>query len=96
MLSPAQEQIKRITGKVETLLDKMQQLKEENERLKADLAKRAEAEQALMEKSRQMEEQVNELKANPGQMDDASRKAFEKQLNHYIREIDRCIALLGQ
>ena len=43
-----------------------------------------------------MEEQVNLLKASSGQMDEPSKKAFEKQLNHYIREIDRCIAMLSQ
>jgi hypothetical protein len=39
---------------------------------------------------------VNVLKVSTGQMDEASKKAFEKQLNHYIREIDRCIAMLSQ
>jgi hypothetical protein len=50
----------------------------------------------LKGKVSQMEEQVNLLKASSGQMDETSKKAFEKQLNHYIREIDRCIAMLSQ
>jgi hypothetical protein len=29
-------------------------------------------------------------------MDENGRKELQKQLNHYIREIDRCISLLGE
>jgi hypothetical protein len=35
------------------------------------------------------------LKASSGETDEQSRKEMERKLNLYIREIDRCIALLG-
>ena len=53
-------------------------------------------EKELKDKVVLMDEQVSLLKASSGKMDEASRKAFEKQLNHYIKEIDRCIAMLSQ
>jgi ABC-type iron transport system FetAB ATPase subunit len=90
------EQIERIRLKIQALLKKQQSLEKENEKLKAEIDRRSGIEQELKGKVSQMEEQVNLLKASSGQMDEPSKKAFEKQLNHYIREIDRCIAMLSQ
>jgi ABC-type iron transport system FetAB ATPase subunit len=90
------EQIERIRLKIQALLKKQQSLEKENEKLKAEIHRRSGIELELKGKVSQMEEQVNLLKASSGQMDETSKKAFEKQLNHYIREIDRCIAMLSQ
>jgi ABC-type iron transport system FetAB ATPase subunit len=90
------EQIERIRLKIQALLKKQQSLEKENEKLKAEIDRRSGIELELKGKVSQMEEQVNLLKASSGQMDETSKKAFEKQLNHYIREIDRCIAMLSQ
>jgi peptidoglycan hydrolase CwlO-like protein len=95
MTSPT-EQIERIRLKIQAILKKQQTLEKENEKLKTDIERRLYLEKELKEKVGQLEEQTSLLKASSGQMDDASRKAFEKQLNHYIREIDRCIAMLSQ
>ncbi len=90
------EQIERIRLKIQGLLKKQQSLEKENEKLKAELDRRTGIELELKGKVSQLEEQVNLLKASTGQMDETSKKAFEKQLNHYIKEIDRCIAMLSQ
>jgi len=95
MTSPT-EQIERIRLKIQAILKKQQTLEKENEKLKIDIERRLSLEKELKQKVGQLEEQTSLLKASSGQMDDASRKAFEKQLNHYIREIDRCIAMLSQ
>ena len=71
-------------------------LQKENEKLRAEITRKAGIEQEMKEKTLQMEAQINILKASTGQMDEASKKAFEKQINHYIREIDRCISMLSQ
>jgi hypothetical protein len=90
------EQIERIRLKTQAILKKQQALEKENEKLKGEIERRLAVEKELKEKVGQLEEQTSVLKASAGQMDDASRKAFEKQLNHYIKEIDRCIAMLSQ
>jgi hypothetical protein len=90
------EQIERIRLKVQSLLKKQVSLEKENEKLRTELERRATVEKELKEKVGQLEEQVNLVKASSGQMDEPSKKAFEKQLNHYIKEIDRCIAMLSQ
>ena len=95
-MTTTNEQIDRIKTKVQALLKKQQTLEKENEKLRAELERRTDLEKELKDRVISMEEQVNLLKASSGKMDDASRKAFEKQLNHYIREIDRCIAMLSE
>ena len=90
------EHIERIRLKLQSLLKDHHALQKENEKLRSEISRKAGIELEMKEKTKQLEEQVNILKASTGQMDEASKKAFEKQLNHYIREIDRCIAMLSQ
>ena len=90
------DQIERIRQKVQGLLRKQSTLEKENEKLRAELDRRSAVEAELKQKVSQLEEQVNVGKLSSGKMDDASRKAFEKQLNQYIKEIDRCIAMLSE
>jgi regulator of replication initiation timing len=95
-MTTTNEQIERIKAKIQAVLKKQQLLEKENEKLKAELDRRTGIEHELKDKVVQMEEQVSLLKASSGKLDEASKKAFEKQLNHYIKEIDRCIAMLSQ
>jgi regulator of replication initiation timing len=90
------DQIEHIRQKVQGLLRKQSTLEKENEKLRAELDRRSAVEAELKQKVSQLEEQVNVGKLSSGKMDDASRKAFEKQLNQYIKEIDRCIAMLSE
>ena len=90
------EQIDRIRTKVQALVKKQQVLEKENEKLKSELDRKQGLELELKEKVGQLEEQLNLAKVSGGQMDEVSKIAFEKQLNQYIKEIDRCIAMLSQ
>jgi predicted nuclease with TOPRIM domain len=90
------EQIDRIRTKVQALVKKQKVLEKENEKLKSELDRKQGLELELKEKVGQLEEQLNLAKVSGGQMDEVSKKAFEKQLNQYIKEIDRCIAMLSQ
>ena len=90
------EHIERIRTKLQALLKDHQALQKENEKLRSEIGRKALIEQEMKEKTQQLEQQVNILKASSGQMDEASKKVFEKQLNHYIKEIDRCITMLSQ
>lgn len=90
------EQIERIKTRVQGLVKKHHALELEHDKLKSELERKSGIEKELKEKVARMEEQLNLARAAGGQMDDTSKKAFEKQLNHYIKEIDRCIAMLSQ
>ena len=44
----------------------------------------------------ELRQQVSILKASAGNMSEADKKEFEKRINSYLKEIDKCIALLGE
>jgi hypothetical protein len=43
-----------------------------------------------------LQEKVTILKAAAGKMNEADKKAFEKNISQYIREIDKCIGILSE
>jgi DNA-binding ferritin-like protein len=93
---PTAEHIAKIGAKVARLIKAYRSVIKENERLKEDLEKKTAAETKLREQTKLMEQQLNMLKATSGQLDEQAKKDLQKQLNHYIKEIDRCISMLGE
>ena len=90
------EQLKRVHEKILLLLKQYQVLQKENERLKDDLKKtnlRCENISCEADKYRQQTE-VQRLTGRG--MEEADKKMLEKRLNKYVREIDKCIALLQE
>lgn len=89
------ENIKRINDKLQQLLKNHQLLQKDNERQ----TKRIKELQENLEKDRNqlsiLEEKVSILKAATGKMNDKDKKAFEKNINQYIKEIDKCIGVLS-
>jgi hypothetical protein len=82
--------------KIGLLLKQHLALQKENERLRDDLKKmlkRCEDLSREAEKSRQQAE-VSMLSGRG--LDDSDKKMLEKRLNLYVREIDKCIALLQE
>ncbi len=58
---------------------------------------------ALKEKAEQQEsiaaslqQQVDVLKYSSGKMEEGEKALFEKRINTYLKEIERCIALLSK
>ncbi|MDX2048135.1 MAG: hypothetical protein SFU87_15200 [Chitinophagaceae bacterium] len=88
--------IKRISDKLQQLVKSHGSLQKENEKLKTELGKKQDTEQQLKERASLLEQQLGIIKASSGQLDEASKKDLEKQLNHYVKEIDRCIAILSE
>lgn len=92
----AHEHLERIRNKMQVLIKQYQSIEKENEKLKADIEKKHALEQELKERTLVLEQQLNIVKASSGQLDEASKKDLEKQLNLYIKEIDRCITMLNE
>lgn len=90
------EQLEIVLQKVNRLIRQYKALEKENERIRQEMEKKTEVESVLKEQTLQLEQQLNLIRATGGKGDEKSRKELEKQLNHYIREIDRCISILGQ
>ena len=87
--------IKSVTEKLQQLLKKHVSLKKENENLKEEVKKLLEKEENYKTTLHKLDEKVDILKASSGQMTEADQKDFEKRINQYIKEIDKCIGLLS-
>jgi hypothetical protein len=88
-------QIKSIQDKLQQLLRQQAVLHKENQRLKKDLEKATginEEKQALVQA---LQQQMDVLKLGSGTMDEAEKNALGKRIDVYLKEIDKCLALLN-
>ena len=88
-------QIKRIQEKLQQLIRKHDEVVKENQRLKKDLEKTTGQFSQHLQTIETLKQQVAVLKLSSGNWDEQDKKEFEKRINQYIREIDKCIALLS-
>lgn len=95
-MSTTEQHLKRIQEKLQILLKQYAALQKENSRLIEEL-KNANQKTSVQQKNvEELKQQVSVLKLNTGEMSEADKKEFEKRINNYLKEIDRCIALLGE
>jgi septal ring factor EnvC (AmiA/AmiB activator) len=90
-----EDQIKRIQDKLQRLLKQQQVLSRENEELKEQLSVYKNESVDNRNTIDELKQQVSILKVNAAEMTDIDKREFEKRLNYYIKEIDRCIAMLS-
>lgn len=95
-LADLDQHIKRLNDKLHQLIKRYAVLQKENNKLKNDL-------NALKLKEKEQEEQLelfalrnDVLKASKGEMKEDEKKGFEKKINQYLKEVDKCIALLNE
>ena len=95
-MSANEDQLKRIQDKLQQLVKQYAAIKKDNQSLKTRLDK-ANTQLATQTGSMDaMKQQADVLRLNAGKLKDTEKKEFEKRINNYIREIDKCIALLGE
>lgn len=90
------QQFNSIHDKIQLLLKQMGRLQKENERLKEQLQEAALKESNALQQADELRQQLAILKFAAGNMSEQEKKDFEKKINQYIREIDKCIAYLSQ
>ena len=90
------QQFNTINDKLQQLLKQQARLKKENERLRTELEVCKEKEEVYQQKIDELAQQIVILKLGAGDMNEKDKKEFEKKINQYIKEIDKCIAFLGQ
>jgi len=95
IISSTEQHLKRIQDKLQQLLKQHSFLQKENNRLKEELETTKEQTLIQQQNISNLKQQVEVLKLNAGEMGEADKKEFEKRINAYIKEIDKCIALLG-
>jgi hypothetical protein len=85
-----------LNEKLQLLLKQYSRLQRENERLKEDLQQSKIKEGETHRQLEELQQQVSILKVSSGDMNEKDKKEFEKKINQYIREIDKCISFLSQ
>ncbi len=95
-MSDLEKNIKRINDKLQLLLRDYQQLQKDNQRQTILIEELTKTKEKSSQQIKTLQEQVGILKAATGQMNDADKKAFEKHINQYIKEIDKCIGILSE
>jgi len=95
-MSSGEEQIKRIYDKLQQLLKQHASLQKENQLLREELEIVQKQVSQYQETAEALKQQVSILQLGSGQMSEEDKKDFEKKLNTYIKEIDRCIAMLSE
>ncbi len=94
-MSNIEAHIKSVNDKLQQLLKKHIALKKENELLNEELGKSKLKEEEYKLSLHDLDQKVNILKAASGEMTEKDQKEFEKRINQYIKEIDKCIGLLS-
>lgn len=96
MVNTLEENIERINKKFQQLLKQYQLLQKENVQQAGLIQQLNTAAQADAEKINALQQQAMILKAAAVQMDETDKKAFEKTISQYLKQIDKCINLLSE
>ena len=95
-MNPLEQHIQRINEKLQQLLKQYRAAQKENEKLKKELSDIRGQHTERSKQIEELEQKVSILKTATSNMNEADKKDLEKRLNHYIKEIDRCITMLGE
>lgn len=95
-MSDLEKQLKRIQDKMQQVLKQHAALQKENLRLKEEIEKNKNQSLLKQKNIDDLKQQVEVLKITSGEWDENDKKEFERRINSYLKEIDRCIALLSE
>lgn len=91
-----EQQLKRIQDKLQHLLKQYQLLHKENEKVLIENTVLKENLKRANTQKDALEQRVAALKLANGNISENEKKELEKRMNGYLREIDRCIAMLEE
>ena len=90
------QQLRQVNEKLQQLLKQQQAVQRENSTLKATIKELRNNIQLKDQRLEEFDQQKMVKQINNGNLGDSEKKELEKKLNQYIREIDRCIAMLNE
>ena len=88
-------QIKSIQDKLQQLLKQQALLQKENQKLKKELEKSIFVSDEKERSLQVIRQQVDVLKLGAGNLNNAEKNALGKRIDVYLKEIDKCLALLN-
>ncbi|MDD2793203.1 MAG: hypothetical protein PHD73_08485 [Sediminibacterium sp.] len=80
--------------KLQLLIREYRQLQKENSRLQKDIAVLQSEQQKKADQLAHLEEKVAAVQLTGGSRDEAEKARLQKKIDTYLREIDKCLALL--
>ena len=92
----ADQQIERIHQKIQQLLKQQESLQKLNTELRQEVTGLKKQREQHLDSIDELQQQLTILKAAKSELSEEEKKAFEKRLGQYIREIDRCITMLSE
>jgi septal ring factor EnvC (AmiA/AmiB activator) len=95
-MSTTEQHLKQIQDKLQQLLKQYAAVQKENGKLKEELESIKQKTSAQQKNVDDLKQQVGVLKLNAGEMSEVDKKEFEKRITIYVKEIDRCIAMLSK
>lgn len=95
-MSTTEQQLKRIQEKLQQILKQHAAVIKENSKLRDELDATRQKILDQQKSADELKQQVSILKVSAGEMNEQDKKEFEKRINGYLKEIDRCIAMLGE
>lgn len=95
-LQPTEIHIQRINLKLQELVKRYSTLQKLCAQQKETIEALTKKSNAAEHQVKMLQEQQLLLKSASGNMEASDKKALEQTINRYLREIDKCIALLGE
>ena len=95
MTEQIENKLKHIQEKMGTLVKRYAAISKENKLLKESLQEARLAAESASKKAEVLQHQLDARKYSQAMMLPEEKKAFEKKINSYLKEIDKCIALLS-
>jgi hypothetical protein len=90
-----EEHVSSINFKLQQLLKKYAALQKENSVLQQELEEKTRNEKQFLHRLDSLETQTGILKASSGKMNDKDKHDFEKRINQYLKDLEKCIAMLN-
>ncbi len=94
-MKTVEEHINSINAKLQQLLKKYAALRKENAILSHKLEERRMNEKHFLDRIDSLEMQAGMLKASSGKMNEKDKHDFEKRINRYIKDLEKCITMLN-
>ena len=95
-MSVVENDIKRVNNKLQQLLKQYLLLQKENEKLNEEVKQLRVNNEQQQSQIEQFQIQVSLLKSASSQMNETDKRIFERKINQYIKDIDKCITMLSE
>jgi chromosome segregation ATPase len=86
--------ISHLQEKLQLLIKEFKQLQKENNRLLKDIAVAKAEKEVKINQLNQLEQKVAAVQLTSGNWNDAEKAGLQKKIDTYLKEIDKCLALL--